>query len=258
MQNQIQIFENKEFGKLEVLMLDGKPYFPATECARVLGYSNPHEAIRTHCKGVRKTLTPTRNQHGATVTQKINYIPEGDLYRLIIRSKLPAAVRFEAWVCDCVLPTIRKHGAYISPEILERMQGDQAFADSLVQCLSAEQAKNTALTETVERMLPKTVYYDNILQTPNAMPVSIIAKDYGMSAIAFNKLLHEMKVQYRVGTTWLLYKKYANKGYVLSKTYIFDGESASVYTCWTQRGRQFLYELLKWYGILPLAERPVV
>ena len=258
MQNQIQTFENKEFGKLEVLMLDGRPYFPATECARVLGYSNPHEAIRTHCKGVRKMLTPTKNQHGATVTQRINFIPEGDLYRLIIRSKLPAAVRFEAWVCDCVLPTIRKHGAYISPEVLERMQGDRAFADSLVQCLSAEQAKNSTLMETVEKMLPKTVYYDNILQTPNAMPVSIIAKDYGMSAVAFNKLLHEMRVQYRVGTTWLLYKKYANKGYVLSKTYIFDGERASVYTCWTQRGRQFLYELLKWYGVLPIAERSVV
>jgi phage antirepressor YoqD-like protein len=138
------------------------------------------------------------------------------------------------------------------------MQGDLAFADSLVQCLSAEQAKNSTLMETVEKMLPKTVYYDNILQTPNAMPVSIIAKDYGMSAVAFNKLLHEMRVQYRVGTTWLLYKKYANKGYVLSKTYIFDGERASVYTCWTQRGRQFLYELLKWYGVLPIAERSVV
>jgi len=254
MQHQIQIFENKEFGKLEVLMLDGRPYFPATECATVLGYKRPNDAVSRHCRDSVKHGVIDRLGRN----QEKTYIPEGDLYRLVIRSKLPAALRFEAWVCDCVLPALRKHGAYITPEALERMQGDRTFADSLVQCLSAEQAKNTALTETVDAMLPKTVYYDNILQTPNAMPVSIIAKDYGMSAVAFNRLLHEMRVQYRVGTTWLLYKKYANKGYVLSKTYIFDGERASVYTCWTQRGRQFLYELLKWYGILPLSERSVV
>jgi len=256
MQNQIQIFENKEFGKLEVLMLDGAAYFPATECAVLLGYSRPHNAVERHCRYSLKRGVP--HPQSANKTIEKTYIPEGDLYRLVIRSKLPAALRFEAWVCDCVLPALRKHGAYISPEVLERMQGDRAFADSLVQCLSAEQAKNTALTETVDAMLQKAVYYDNILQTPNAMPVSIIAKDYGMSAVAFNRLLHEMRVQYRVGTTWLLYKKYANKGYVISKTYIFDGERASVYTCWTQRGRQFLYELLKWYGILPLAERTVL
>lgn len=105
--NDLQVFESNEFGKLGVMLIDGKPYFPATACAKVLGYSNPQDAIRTHCKGVRKMLTPSNGGN-----QEVNYIPEGDLYRLIMRSKLPAAERFEAWVCDEVLPAIRRTGSY--------------------------------------------------------------------------------------------------------------------------------------------------
>jgi prophage antirepressor-like protein len=94
--NEMQVFANQEFGHLEVLMIDDKPFFPATECAKVLGYSNPQEAIRTHCKGVRKTLTPSNGGNQAK-----NFITEGDLYRLIVRSKLVAAERFEKWVLCC-------------------------------------------------------------------------------------------------------------------------------------------------------------
>jgi len=247
---QLQTFNSAEFGNLEVLMLDGKPHFPATECAEILGHKNPQRAIRDHCKGVTETVTPTP---GGSQAKK--YIPEGDLYRLIIRSKLPAAVRFEAWVCDYVLPSIRKSGAYITENTLEKMREDKAFTDSLVQHLSAERAKSDALMETMDQMLSKVLYYDNILQSPNALPVSVIAKDYGMTAVAFNKLLHEIGVQYRLGKVWLLYKCYADKGYTQSKTYIFDGEAAQVHTCWTQAGRRFLYDLLRWYGIFPVAER---
>ena len=96
MQNQIQIFENQEFGKLEVLMIDGRPYFPAAECAKVLGYKNPHKAVLDHCKGDGLTNREVIDSMGRTQEKK--YINEGNLYRLIIRSKLPAAVRFEAWV----------------------------------------------------------------------------------------------------------------------------------------------------------------
>jgi len=93
MNNQIQVFQNEEFGKIEVLMIGGKPHFPATECAKILGYKNTKDAILRHCKGVVKHDLPS-----ASGIQSYNFIPEGDLYRLIIRSKLPAAVCFEAWV----------------------------------------------------------------------------------------------------------------------------------------------------------------
>ena len=105
--DQIQQFHSKEFGSLDIMLIDGKTYFPATECAVLLGYKNPQKAVRDHCKGVNETVTPS-----AGGNQKKNFIPEGDLYRLIIRSKLPAAERFEHWVFDELLPTIRKYGAY--------------------------------------------------------------------------------------------------------------------------------------------------
>lgn len=105
--NELKVFQNSEFGELGILLIDGKEYFPATQCAKTLGYKNPQEAIRNKCKGVRKTLTPTNGG-----TQEINYIPEGDLYRLIVNSKLPAAERFERWVFDEVLPALRKNGSY--------------------------------------------------------------------------------------------------------------------------------------------------
>ena len=230
MQNQIQIFENKEFGKLEVLMLDGKPYFPATECAKILGYATPRHAISRHCKGGMKRAVPTKGG----VQERI-FIPEGDLYRLIIRSKLPAAVRFEAFVCDEVLPAIRKHGAYATAETLRAMQDDPAFTAKLIDNLG------------------KIHYYDTILQSPKALPVSVIAKDYSMTAKAFNRLLHKMGIQYKVGGTWLLYKKYTNLGYTLSKTC----KEVTVHTCWTQKGRLFLYDILKEYGFYPDAEKGV-
>lgn len=108
MQNSIiQRVNNTEFGNLDIFQVDGKEYFPATTCARLLGYRNPQEAIRTHCKGVSEMLTPTNGGN-----QKIKVIPEGDLYRLIIRSKLPAAEKFEKWVFDEVLPSIRKNEFY--------------------------------------------------------------------------------------------------------------------------------------------------
>lgn len=105
--NDLKVFSSSEFGELGVMLIDGKEYFPATQCAKLLGYKNPQEAIRDKCKGVRKTLTPTNGG-----TQTINYIPEGDLYRLIVSSKLPSAEKFERWVFDEVLPSIRRTGSY--------------------------------------------------------------------------------------------------------------------------------------------------
>ena len=111
--NELKVFSNTEFGELGVMIIDGKEFFPATQCAMLLGYKNPQEAIRDKCKGVRKTLTPTNGG-----TQTVNYIPEGDLYRLIVSSKLPAAEQFEQWVFDDVLPSIRRTGGY-TPNVEE-------------------------------------------------------------------------------------------------------------------------------------------
>ena len=110
-------FMNPEFGQLEVVIIDDKEYFAAVDCAKILGYKKPHDAIATHCPHALKrgvgvqTGTKADGTPAMQIVEKL-FIPEGDLYRLIARSKLPAAEKFERWVFDEVLPSIRKHGSY--------------------------------------------------------------------------------------------------------------------------------------------------
>lgn len=108
--NEMQVFQNSEFGELGVLEINGKPYFPATACAKILGYANPRKAILDHCKEDGVTKRDVIDTLGRT--QSAKFINEGNLYRLIIHSKLPAAERFEKWVFDEVLPSIRRTGGY--------------------------------------------------------------------------------------------------------------------------------------------------
>ena len=108
--NELQIFNSVEFGEIRTIEIDGKPYFVGTDVAKALGYNNPRDAVSRHCKGVVKRDTPT-----SSGIQSMSYINEGDLYRLIMKSKLPSAEKFESWVMDEVLPTIRKTGSYQKP-----------------------------------------------------------------------------------------------------------------------------------------------
>ena len=114
----MRIFNSDEFGEIRTVEIDGKPYFVGTDVAKALGYNNPRDAVSRHCKGVVKHDTPT-----SSGVQLMSYINEGDLYRLIMKSKLPSAEKFEAWVMDEVLPTIRKTGSYQKPmTIAEQIQ----------------------------------------------------------------------------------------------------------------------------------------
>ena len=108
--NELQIFNSGEFGEIRTVEINGKPYFVGTDVAKALGYNNPRDAVSRHCKGVVKHDTPT-----SSGVQLMSYINEGDLYRLIMKSKLPSAEKFESWVMDEVLPTIRKTGSYQKP-----------------------------------------------------------------------------------------------------------------------------------------------
>ncbi len=107
--NELRIFSREEFGDIRTLLIDGKPYFCASDIARALGYANPNKAVNNHCRAITKCSTPISGK-----IQQINFIPEGDVYRLIMKSKLPTAEKFESWVMDEVLPTIRKTGGYIN------------------------------------------------------------------------------------------------------------------------------------------------
>jgi prophage antirepressor-like protein len=264
MKNQIQQFHNAEFGSVEIMLLDGKPFFAATECAKALGYKNPRDAIAKHCTrdGVAKRdgVTTTTNQHGVSTSQTVEktYISEGNLYRLIARSKLPAAERFERFVFDEVIPTIRKYGFFATDETLDEMLRSPKFTDALIRKLAEEREKSAALEELAVELVPKALYCDLILQSRSVVPVSLIAKDYGMSATAFNRLLYSLGIQYRVGGTWLLYQSYAGRGYTQTRTYLVGEKTSAMHTCWTQKGRLFLYETLKSWGFLPLIEKQAI
>lgn len=111
--NEIKIFNNEEFGSVRVIEIDGKTWFMGNDVASALGYSDTAKAIRTHCKGVAEMDTPTNGG-----VQKVKYISEGDIYRLVVKSKLPKAEKFESWIFDEVLPTIRKTGGYVNDDEL--------------------------------------------------------------------------------------------------------------------------------------------
>jgi len=261
MESQLQIFNNCEFGKIGVLMIDGKPYFPATECARALGYKSPRDAIARHCKGdpvvKHDGVSFTVNQHGAETRQTVEktFISEGNLYRLIVHSNLPAAVRFERWIFDEVLPSIRKKGAYLTDAAIQNLIHNPDFAFQLLQAMIEERKQNGILQAELAIVAPKAKYCDEILKSKNLIQTSVIAKDYGMSAVSFNRLLHAIGIQYRIGETWLLYQAYADKGYAKTVTYKVTPDKTVVHTYWTQKGRMFIYDFLYKLDVLPLIEK---
>lgn len=250
--HKIKVFENPEFGMLDVLIEEGKPLFPATDVAKVLGYSNPRDAVSTHCRYVVKRDVP-HPQSPDKIIEK-TFILESDLYRLVMRSKLPGAERFQDWVVDEVLPSIRRHGMYATDDTLDKMLDNPDFAIRLFTELKEEREKNKLLANKVEWLEPKATYCNVVLHSPNTIPTTTIAKDYGMSAYAFNQMLRRYGIQYKYTTTWYLGQKYADNGYTDTATYWHDGGCA-VTMKWTQKGRMFLYNFLKEKGILPMCER---
>ena len=253
MENNIQVFENSEFGSVRTIEEDGKVLFCGSDVAKALGYSNPRKALSDHCKGVTKRYAPTSGGE-----QEMSFIPEGDVYRLITSSKLPSAEKFEKWVFDEVLPTVRKHGAYMTPDTLEAAILNPDSLLKIALRLKEETDKRKALEAKVKEDRPKLDYYNAILRCKEAVPITIIAKDYGMSACAMNKKLNELGIQYKTGGTWCLYQKYADQGYTRTDTYHYrdsvGDDHANVHTKWTQKGRLFLYDALKTAGVLPRME----
>lgn len=257
MMNKIQIFEHEKFGRIRTLTIDDEPWFVGKDIALCLNYKNPQKAIRDHVDDEDKTVNESFTVNGTMGT----IINESGVYSLILSSKKPEAKEFKRWVTSEILPSIRKHGVYATPEMLEKFVYNSEFMIKVFTELLNEQQKNKKLRAENAVLNEKCSYLDIITRSENAIPITVIAKDYGMSAQEFNGLLHFLGIQYKLKCgTWVLYQEYANCGYTKSRTFVYDEEKngTSVHTYWTQKGRLFLYEMLKGIGVLPKCERSVV
>lgn len=257
---EIQVFKNDEFGSVRTVNVNNEVMFVGKDVADILGYSNPRDALSRH---VDLEDRADVGIHDGSQTRAMTAVNESGLYSLILSSKLPSAKKFKHWVTAEVLPSIRKHGLYAVDEVLSN---PDVLINALTQ-LKAERAKNASLSQTIavqnqqiSEMQSKASYYDVVLNCKELIAISVIAKDYGWSANRMNKYLNEKGIQYRQGDSiWLLYQKYAGKGYTSTKTHSYPGNDGDIHskvqTYWTQKGRLFIYELLKSDNILPLIEQ---
>ena len=263
--NELQIFKSPEFGQVRTVTIDGEPWLVGKDVATALGYSNPSNAVVTHVDDEDKT-TYSFQVSGSNYKTKATLINESGLYSLVLSSKLPTAKKFKHWITSEVLPAIRKHGAYMTPEKIEEALLNPDTLIRLATELKAErearkhaELEAASAKQVIGELKPKADYTDRILASKGTVTTTAIAKDYGMSATGFNKLLHELHVIYKIGKQWFLYAKYQAKGYTHSKTFDFihsDGKpDCNMQTEWTQKGRLFLYEFLKNHGVLPMIER---
>lgn len=255
---------NYESSEIRTIQKDGEPWFVAKDVTNILGYANASKAISDHVD----TEDKLNNESLSSLGQRGGWlVNESGLYSLILASKLPNAKKFKRWVTNEVLPSIRKHGAYMTDQTLERALTSPDFLIELATQLKAEQAQRKQLETTVAvqnqqiaELQPKASYYDVVLNCKDLISIGKIAKDYGWSAQKLNEYLHKHGVQYKQGKTWLLYQKYAGMGYTSTKTHTYHGDdgrehAAEPHTYWTQKGRLFIYDLLKSDGIYPLIER---
>lgn len=246
----------------------GTAYLNLEDVARGLGFTqtkNEIEYIRweTIKSYLKEFSFPTswENEKGS------RYIPENIFYKLCFKAKNETARKFQDLVTDEILPAIRKTGGYIAGEedmtedelVLKAINVLSAKVENLKQKNALLEADNNQKDQLIGELKPKADYTDKILQSKGTVKINVIANDYGLTAIAMNKKLHELKIQYRQGKDWLLYGEHRGKGYTHSKTIHFfhkDGRPDTRMNMeWTQKGRLFLYEILKKNGIIPMIEQ---
>ena len=280
---EIKIFENAEFGSVRTANINGIPYFIGKDVCEMFGDKNHNRSLgridsedKTKVDLIdnlgRKQSVIAVNESGlyallfAMQPQKANNDGVSDAYPIEVQERIEKLHKFKRWVTSEVLPSIRKHGAYMTEQTLEKALASPDFLIQLANQIKAEKEKNRQLetqiainNQIISELQPKADYTDRILQNKGLVTITQIAKDYGTTGAKMNELLHQLKVQFKQSGQWLLYAKYQNMGYTHSETIDFyhsDGRpDVQMNTKWTQKGRLFLYELLKKNGIVPVIEQ---
>ena len=214
----ISTFNNSEFGEIRTIQNDSGILFCGSDVARALGYARPADAISAHCKGVCVLPTPS-----AGGVQNTKFITEGDVYRLIAHSKLPGAERFERWVFDEVLPSIRKHGAYLTEDVLEQALTSPDFLIELATRLKTEKAKNAQLTVSNQIMQPKADYFDMLVDRNMLTGIRDTAKELGIRQNDFVRFLLDKGYLFRTKKGKLRpYATYVDSGLFEMKEFVND------------------------------------
>ncbi|TJX25232.1 MULTISPECIES: phage antirepressor [Staphylococcus] len=207
--NELQVFQNSQFGNLEILTFEGKEWFPAIQVAEILGYANPRDAISRHTKNKGVVNHDVLSNGGV---QRKKFIDEGNLYRLITRSKLPQADEFEEWVFEDVLPSIRKHGLYATDNVIENTLNNPDYIINILTEYKKEKEHNLTLEQQIKDNKPKVLFADSVAGSDNSILVGELAK-----------LLKQNGVD--VGQN-RLFKWLRNNGYLIKKS----GESYNLPT----------------------------
>ena len=238
--NDVQIFQNQEFGAIRTITNEqGEVLFCGRDVADALGYLNSRKAIRDHVadedKLEERIVTSGQNRH-------LIFINESGLYALILSSKLDSAKRFKHWVTSEVLPSIRKHEGYMMA------RPDESDEIILARALQIMQATLQRRDEQIARLKPRAEYADQVLDSITCITTSQLAKELDMTAQELNRLLCEMHIQYWQSGQYLLYADYARQGYAKNRTYSYRGHDntlrTNTYLVWTARGRDFIHRLL--------------
>lgn len=236
----METFRNQEFGSVRIIRDDGRLLFCGIDVAAALGYSKPRNAVYAHCKGALK-----RGALTAGGMQELTFIPEGDVYRLIVHSRLPSAQRFEKWVFEEVLPSIRQTGGYMTSSLLKQAAADPNVLLQFAGQLLAEHEKNASLTRQVQEMEPKAAFFDTFLHPEDCTNIRATAKELDIGERAFCKFLIEGGFLYRSPGGYLLpYAKKSNRGLFKVKDFIAPNGHFGQQTVITPKGKALFRMLL--------------
>lgn len=240
----LKIFNHPRFGEVRTMITqEGTILFCLSDVARALGYARPADAVSTHCKkGVSILPTPTKNQWGSTVMQDIKYGAEGCIYRLTLKSQLPDAEEFQDWVCDEVLPSIRKNGGYIANQ--QHMTPEQIVANALI---VAQNIINTQQKE-LAVMKPKADFFDAVADSKDAISIGDLAKVLAIKGMGRNNLFEFLRNNKVLMNNNTPYQKYVDLGMfrVIEQKYMRDSEVCiNIKTLVYQKGVDYVRNLIQ-------------
>ena len=238
--NELQIFNNNLFGQIRTIIKNGKVLFCGFDVAKALGYKRPSDAINLHCRATVKHSTPISGK-----MQDINFITEGDVYRLIVRSRLPEAEKFEQWIFDEILPQIRKTGGYIPVKTQDDELAIMAKAHQILE--RTLQEKDNIIEEKSKALQvaqPKADLYDKLMSAEGYVSFNVAAKELGIGRNTLMKMLRDKGILFRDGLSNIAYQKYCKSGYFVVKHSIGKNGYACGVTKVTPKGLSWLCKVI--------------